>query len=470
MNAIITRFAPSPTGNLHIGGIRTALINFIITQQAKKKYSESKFLLRIEDTDKKRSNNEFKENIINGLKWLGIIHDNEIYIQSERLKRHQEVAYNLLNKKKAFKCICTLETLKKKREENQKNKVNHKKLCETCEEDNKIQSLMEGYTIRIKIPQIKATSINDLIQGNLKIQNKEIDNFILLRKDGSPTYMLSVVVDDFDMGVNLIIRGDDHLNNAFRQYYIYHNLNWSIPQYAHIPLIYGEDGKKLSKRHGAVDIGELKCQGYLKDSIINNLILLGWAPPNSNEIITINEIIKLFDIKKISKSSSIFNYDKLNFFNNYFINEDKDFQNLFNYLQDNDILNNYSNNDIHKFKRLFFVYKKNLNFYKDLENICPVYFDENFITNKNKILDETFNKLIKDFSLLLQKIDKWEKEFLERQIEHFINIKKIKFVKLGKPLRFVMINSENGPSITDILFILGKKDSILRIKNYIKHI
>ena len=470
MNSVITRFAPSPTGNLHIGGVRTALINYIVTQQAKKKYAESKFLLRIEDTDKKRSTNEFNDNIINSLKWLGIQYDEDPYIQSKRIERHKEIAYKLLNQKMAFKCICTHEALEKKREEYRKNKINIKKLCETCEDDFKIQSLKTGYAIRIKIPSTGQTSINDLIQGNIIVQCKELDNFILLRNDGSPTYMLSVVVDDFDMGVNLIIRGDDHLNNVFRQYFIYKNMNWPIPKYAHIPLIHGEDGKKLSKRYGALDINELKEKGYLQEAIINNLILLGWSPPYQKEIIGINHIIKLFDIKEFSKSSSIFSYDKLIFFNNYYIKNDNKFVKLLNYCKNYNILTNYLNADLEKFKRVFFIYKKNLNFYKDLDNICPFYFEKNYYTKKNNLLDNSFNSLIKDFILIIENLDNWEIENLEKSVEDFINSKKIKFILLGKPLRLVLINSENGPSISDILYILGKKNSILRIKNYISTI
>lgn len=470
MNSIITRFAPSPTGNLHIGGVRTALINFIVTQQAKKENLDSKFLLRIEDTDTKRSNNKFKDNIINGLDWLGITFDNEIYIQSQKIKRHREIAYELLNKNKAFKCICTKEVLEKKRYENQKNKKNVKRLCNLCEKNPKIQSLEKDYVIRIKIPNTNKTYINDLVQGSIIIDNQEIDNFILLRNDGSPTYMLSVVVDDFDMGVNLIIRGDDHLNNAFRQFFIYKNMNWPIPKYAHIPLIHGEDGKKLSKRHGSVDINEFKELGYLKAAIINNLILLGWSPSNSNEILEIDKIIELFDLNKISKSSSIFSYDKLNFFNNHFIKKDNNLNHLYDYLKGNVILKNYIENDKYKFKRLILIYKNNISFYKSLENICFTYFDKKFTTKKNKLFINTFNKLIKEFLMILEKSDIWDLDSLEKDLNDFIKIKKIKFILFGKPLRLVLLNQENGPSIKNILYILGKKNTILRIKNYIKQI
>ena len=263
MNDVVARFAPSPTGFLHTGGIRTALINYIFVQQSKKKNSNSKLLLRIEDTDITRSKNEYKKSILDGLEWMGIKWDEKLQTQSERIKRHKEIAYKLLEKKHAYKCICTKAELEAKRLENQKLRKNVKRLCTKCKNDSVIQTLEKDFCIRIDIPNDGEISILDKIQGEVIVKNKEIDNFILLRKDGTPTYMLSVVVDDHDMGVNMIIRGDDHLNNIFRQLHIYKSLQWDFPTYAHHPLIHGDDGLKLSKRHGAVDINEFKKKGYL---------------------------------------------------------------------------------------------------------------------------------------------------------------------------------------------------------------
>lgn len=467
MNTIITRFAPSPTGNLHLGGIRTALINFIVTQNYKKKFPNSKFLLRIEDTDKERSNKDYEKSILNGLKWLGINYDGNPFIQSKQISRHQIVAYELLKNKKAYKCICGSEDLEKIRINNLKKKINDKKICKTCEKDLSIQSLEKNFVLRVKAPVDKETIIKDLIQGKIIMQNKEIDDFIILRKDGTPTYMLSVVVDDFDMGVNLIIRGDDHLNNAFRQNIIYKGMNWDIPNYAHLPLIHGNDGKKLSKRHGAIDINDFKEKGYLKESIINNLILLGWSPLKSEEFIKIDEIIKLFNIEKISKSSSIFSYDKLNFFNNYFIQNDINYLNFHQYCKNNKVLLQYANEDKEKLLRIFLIYKKNLKFYSDLINISKIYFDKKFIVKKNSLLNEDFKLLIEKFIFSLKIIDEWNLVNLENEISKFISKEKIKFVKFGKPARLMLINFENGPSISDILYILGKKISIERIKGCI---
>ena len=306
MTNFITRFAPSPTGNLHIGSARTALLNFIVSKQSK----DSKFHLRIEDTDKLRSDSKFTKNIIEGLSWLGIQWEADIQIQSKRIERHKEIATKLLKNKFAYKCICSEEKLNKKREIIKNNKDVSKKICTECKDNNDVQNLSEGFVIRIKLPDDGTLLIKDKIQGDVTVNNKELDDFILLRKDKTPTYMLSVVVDDNDLGVNLIIRGDDHLNNTFRQYYIYKFLNWELPNYAHIPLIHGEDGSKLSKRHGSVDLLDFKRNGYLREAIINNLILLGWSPGRKDEIVNIKEIINIFDLNKLSKSSSIFNYKK----------------------------------------------------------------------------------------------------------------------------------------------------------------
>ena len=469
MKAIITRFAPSPTGNLHIGGLRTALINYIVTEKAKKEFPNSKFLLRIEDTDKLRSESQYLDNIYKGLDWMGIKYD-EVFIQSKRIKRHQEIALELIKRNKAYKCICKPADLQLKRNQIINNKKNNKRLCDNCEKNSDIQSLKNDFAIRIKIPIDSKTEINDEIQGCVEIQNKELDNFILLRNDGSPTYMLSSVVDDYDMGVNLIIRGDDHLNNTFRQFYIYKNMDWDIPVYAHIPLIHGEDGKKLSKRHGSVDVNDFKKIGYLKEAIINNLILLGWAPKNHSEIISIEEIIELFDLKKISKSSSIFSYDKLNFFNNNYIKKDNKLLNLLDYSKKNKKIEKYLNEDYNKFLRVFEIYKKNLNYYKDLEDILFTYFHDNFEIKNKILLNDSFNILINEFLLILDKIELFNIEILEKNIDEFLSSKKIKFSEFGKPTRLILINSLKGPSISEILFILDKKDSIKRIKNYIDKI
>ena len=466
MTPIITRFAPSPTGNLHIGSARTALINFIVNQQN----PLSKFYIRIEDTDKERSRSEFSQNILKGLEWLGLNWENEIQIQSQRIKRHQEIANKLLENKFAYKCICSEEKLKTQRELIKSNKNLSKKICTECKINSEVQELKEGFVIRIKIPDDGSLKIEDKIQGNVEVLNKELDDFILLRKDHSPTYMLSVVVDDNDLGVNFIIRGDDHLNNTFRQNYIYKFLNWNSPVYAHIPLIHGEDGSKLSKRHGAVDVLDFKEKGYLPEAIINNLILLGWSPGKENELIDINEIIEKFEITKLSKSSSIFSYKKLNFFNNYYLRNQSGLNKFLEYCKNNKKLKDLILKNENKIKTIFEVYKKDLNNFAEILDIVDVYFDKNFKLDQNEVFSDEFKSLYKDFLNSISNIDNWDRENIQNTISNFLNLKNIKFPILGKPIRFLMTNSYNGPSISDIFLILGKKDSIDRLNQYIEKI
>ena len=465
MTDLITRFAPSPTGNLHLGGARTALINYIISKQN----TSSKFYLRIEDTDKARSKDEYKKNIIDSLIWLGFNWDSEPQIQSKRIKEHKKIAKLLLENNNAYKCICDEKKLQEKRLLIMQNNVKDKKICTTCKNDQNIQNLSSDYTVRIKIPTQGKTIVNDVVQGNVSTNNVEIDDFIILRKDGSPTYMLSVVVDDHDLGVNFIIRGNDHFNNTFRQKYIYEYMNWSEPKYAHIPLIHGEDGSKLSKRHGSVNLIELENMGYLPDAIINNLILLGWSPnKKENELVQLKEIIKDFKINDISKSSSIFSFNKLNFFNNHYLKLDQNLINFINFSKKDINLKKYYEEDKNKLLRIFEIYKKNLNYYKEIINFAEIYFDNDFaLPSTKENFDNLFELNFIDFKEKISKLEIWDKENLEKFISKFLKEKNIKFPVFGKPLRFLLTKFYDGPSLSDIFFILGKKDSIERLNQYI---
>ncbi len=463
MTEIITRFAPSPTGNLHIGSVRTALINFI----SKSKNINSKFYLRIEDTDKKRSTEEFKNNILSGLKWLGIYWDNEPQIQSQNINRHLEIANKLISYNKAYKCICSEEKLSERRRKINSGEINSKKICISCEKNIEIQTLEKDYVIRIKIPSYGNEILEDEVQGTVKVKNSEIDDYVLVRKDGTPTYMLSVVVDDHDLKVNFIIRGDDHLNNYFRQKFIYEYMNWEIPKYAHIPLIHGEDGAKLSKRHGSVNLIDLKEQGYLPEAIINNLILLGWSPKNQDdEIIQLNNIISKFDIKSLSKSSSIFSYKKLNYFNNYYLKQENNLNSFVNYCQTNLQLQKHIDQDKEKVIRIFNIYKKDIYKYEEMIKITKIYFNKNFKFDKNEKFKDDFNNVFDDFLKLINNITNWEYEIINLEIKDFLKINNLNFPVLGKPIRYLLTNKYNGPSITDIFMILGKQQSLERLNKY----
>src|SRR6056300_1631488 len=463
MTKMITRFAPSPTGNLHIGSARTALINFI----CKSKHEDSKLYLRIEDTDRERSKEEFKNNIFSGLKWLGIDWDNEPQIQSHNINRHLEIANKLLDNGKAFKCICSEEDLNERRKKINSGDITSKKICVSCATNTKVQSLEKDYVIRIKIPIDDKEILEDVVQGTVEVKKTEIDDYVLVRRDGTPTYMLSVVVDDHDLGVNFIIRGDDHLNNYFRQKFIYEYMNWEIPRYAHIPLIHGEDGSKLSKRHGAVNSIDLKKQGYLPEAIINNLILLGWSPKkNDDELIQLKNIISIFNIKDLSKSASIFSYKKLDYFNNYYLRQDNNLDLFINYCKSNINLQKYIQRDQKKLIRIFNIYKKDISKYQEMVNISEIYFNSNFHVLKNEIFDQEFNNCFKNFLDLINSIKNLEYDIINSEIKNFLKKNNLKFPILGKPIRFLLTNNYNGPSITDIFMILGKEQSIKRLNKY----
>ena len=463
MTEFISRFAPSPTGNLHIGSARTALINFIF----KSKNTNSKLYLRIEDTDKERSTEEYKNNILNGLKWLGINWDNEPQIQSQNINRHLEIANKLLEKNKAYKCVCTENELKERRNKINSGEISSKKICITCEKNKEVQSLEKGFVIRIKVPLEGVEILQDIIQGRVEVKNYQIDDYVLVRKDLTPTYMLSVVVDDHDLGVNYIIRGDDHLNNYFRQKFIYEYMNWEIPKYAHIPLIHGEDGSKLSKRHGAVNLIDLKEQGYLPEAIINNLILLGWSPKNQDDEITqLQNIISKFDIGDLSKSASIFSYKKLDYFNNHYLRKETNLDLFLNYCQSNSLLNEYLTFDKEKLIRIFKIYRKDISKYNEIINISKIYFNDNIVISPNENFQNEFKDCFNDFLKLINNINNWEYDFINLEIKEFLKKNNIKFPVLGKPIRYLLTNNYNGPSITNIFMILGKQQSLERLNRY----
>ena len=329
--------------------------------------------------------------------------------------------------------------------------------------------LPSNFAVRLKIPINGETKIIDKVQGKIIVLNKELDDYIILRKDRTPTYMLSVVVDDHDLGINLIIRGNDHLNNTFRQKYIYEFMNWKEPNYAHIPLIHGEDGTKLSKRHGSVNIMDLKKIGYLPEAIINSLILLGWSPnKKESELIKIEEIIKKFKIDEISKSASIFSYSKLDFFNNYYLRLSENLDNFIAFCKKNKKLKYYYEHDNNKLMRIFEIYKKNLIYYEEILKFTKIYFDTEYcipeITNN---FDNIFNYNYKNFKEELSKLNTWTKEEIQNFLKKFLKEKNIKFPIFGKPLRYILTKFYEGPPLADIFFILGKKDSMERLNQYI---
>ena len=432
---ITTRFAPSPTGFLHIGGVRTALFNWLYAKK-----NSGKFLLRIEDTDRERSSKEAIKKIIDGLNWLGLENDGEIVYQHKNEERHIEVAHILLEAGFAYR---------------------------DWELENDYGDLEKNHAIRFKTPKEGETIINDKVQGDVEIKNKEIEDFVLLRSNGTPTYMLSVVVDDYDMNVTDIIRGDDHLTNAAKQKLIYDSLKWECPTFTHIPLIHGQDGSKLSKRHGALGIEFYKEEGYLPEALINYLLRLGWSH-GDQEIFSLEEMIKYFSIEKIRKSPSKFDIDKLNDINSIYL-KNTPIETLISKID-----SSHSNLGEKKFKSLSIVMPEIL---KRCKNIKDIEKNINFIINERPIkIDNEANKLINDVSInsleklskILKKLDKWDANEIEHTIKNFLKDEGLNFKDIGLPLRAVLVGFLSPIGINTIIESLGKDEVLARIEDIIK--
>ena len=460
--AFICRFAPSPTGPLHIGGVRTALFNWLLAKKNK-----GKFYLRIEDTDKERSKEEFKKQIIDSLSWIGIKHDDKEYIQSKNINKHKEIAEELLKKGFAYKCYCSEEEIKEQKEKCKKQGIAF--IYNRKWRDPKNLEIPKDIkpVIRFKSKISGNSLIKDLVQGEINIANSIIEDFIILRQDGSPTYQLSAVVDDHLMKISHVIRGDDHKINTFKQKQIYEAMNWDIPQFAHIPLIHSEKGSKLSKRDKASTIDDYIKLGILSDALRNYLLRLGWAHKDK-EIFTLDESIKLFDLKGVGKSPSKLDMSRILSINEHYIKH-IDEKELF------ELLKVYCQ----KFKKKIDASKestllKSMNFLKNkAKTLEDIYQNAHYILNDAikispedlKLLDAPSKKILKDFLSEFEKISKITKENLEKIVNGLIDKHKTNFKGVGQPLRIALTGSRFGPGIYDIIISLNKDAVVKRLKN-----
>ena len=447
----ITRFAPSPTGLLHLGGIRTALFNFLHA-----KSTGGKFRIRIEDTDHTRNKKESIDSILKGLEWLGLKHDDEIIYQSKKIKEHQKIINQLINNNFAYKCFHTEEEIlelkknNKKLESKWRNKFDHPKNTQFC--------------VRIKSPLNGQTTINDKIQGIVTVENKELDDFVIMRSDGSPTFLLSSAVDDFLMSITDIIRGDDHLTNSFRQMIIFNYLNYN-PTFSHMPLIHNENNEKLSKRHNALSIEDYKNEGFLPETMINYLLRLGWSY-GDKEIISLDDAIKNFKIDKIGKSPSKLDEKKILFLNNFYIkNKNDDF--ILDEIKKNQAFLKIKNSEetISKIKDLINIFKERSNTLNELIDYINSINKEVFSYSKveKKILNDSVN-LKNNLLDKLSFIESWDDYILENAIKDIIKNMNLKFKDLGQPLRLVLLGTMNGPSLTKIMKVIGKEATLKKIK------
>ena len=469
--SIVTRFAPSPTGFLHIGGARTALFNWLYS-----KHTGGKFRLRIEDTDRERSTDEAIEKIIEGLKWLGIDWDDEVVFQFSRLERHQEVVRTMLENGTAYYCYASAEELVAMRE--QAKAEGRPPVYDGRWRDRDPSEAPKDVkpVIRLKHPLEGETIVDDAVQGRVVWQNKDLDDFVLLRSDGTPTFMLAVVVDDHDMNITQIIRGDDHLTNAARQTLIYQAMGWDIPKMAHIPLIHGADGAKLSKRHGALGVEEYRKMGYLPEALRNYLVRLGWSHGNQ-EIFSTDEMIGAFELKHIGKSPSRFDFVKLENLNGHYIRQAEDER----LLQEVEALlpeigaqfglgNTFKADIRTKFLKAMPGLKERAKTLVELLNNAYYLYTENPLQMDEKALKllETGKENIRELIVKFSSLPAWEGEIIETAVREHAAELGVKLGQVAQPLRAALTGRSSSPGLFDVMETIGKDETILRLKEIFK--
>ena len=452
---VVTRFAPSPTGYLHIGGARTALFNWLYAR-----HRGGKFLLRIEDTDRARSTSEAIDAILDGMRWLELDWDGHEYYQSQFWARHAEIARLMLGKGAAYRCYMTQEELAEQRE---KEKAERKPFrISSPWRDIDEEQAGRPYVIRLKAPREGETAVEDEVQGRVTVQNAEIDDFILLRSDGTPTYMLAVVVDDHDMGVTHVIRGDDHLNNAFRQLAIIRAMDWPEPTYAHVPLIHGPDGAKLSKRHGAMGVDAYRDElGLLPEAVNNYLLRLGWGH-GDDEIISRTQAIEWFDLPQVGKSPSRFDFKKLENLNGHYIREAEN-ERLAELVAPKLGL---SASQQELLARAMPELKARAHTLNELADGARFLFAERPLELEDAaeaLLTADARALLASAHELLVALANWDTPSLEAAIREVAEASGVKLGKLAQPLRAALTGRTTSPGIFDVLALLGRDESLARI-------
>ena len=481
---VVTRFAPSPTGYLHIGGARTALFNWLYA-----KAKGGKFVLRIEDTDRERSTQDAVDALINGLKWLGVNWDDEPYYQFARADRHKEVAEQLIQRGAAYKCYIPQEELTTRRELGQLKRAEAKSASSEGREADAIKLRAEAdellapyrspfrdgaapedpstpFVVRLRAPDEGRVEFTDAVQGDVGVDATNIDDLILLRSDGTPTYMLAVVVDDHDMGVTQIIRGDDHLANTYRQLPIYHAMDWAPPSFAHIPLIHGNDGKKLSKRHGALGVEAYRDLGYLPEGLRNYLLRLGWSH-GDDEIIPDDKAIDWFDLDGLGKSAARLDLDKMAHINAHYMSIADDEMLYAKLLELTDV----SEQSVEAKQRIqeaigglksrastLLALKEQLEFLLDLRPI-------ELSGKLRKKMDQDAMARLTRFLERLSEVSNWSADVLSEAITKFCTDEDIGMGKIGPPLRAALTGGAPAPDLGFVLAWLGKEESLARIKD-----
>jgi len=473
----IVRFAPSPTGHLHIGGVRTALFNYLFAKNQK-----GKLILRIEDTDISRSSQKMAEEILTGLQWLGIQWDKGPIYQSDHFARYKEIALQLLEQNKAYRCFCTPEEIDTRR----KITGTKDKTQQVYKYDRQCLQLSPGQIkekLEQKIPHVirflilnGTTYFKDRLHKDMKVDNDQLEDFVILKSDNSPTYHLSVVVDDSDMAITDVIRGDDHISNTFKQVLLFRALEKKPPKYAHLPLILGPDRKKLSKRHGETSVMEFKRKGYLPDAIITYLSQLSWLPADSKKIFSIKELVNQFKLSKVSKNSPVFDYEKLHFLNSRAIQQ-RSANDLLHLLQENDdFTGKYSIFPGQKQLALIELVKPRMKTLNQFEPKFDIYLTGKLNYNNPDLqkLKENYStpEIIKHLQLLLVHlgnidISDFNSTMVEQALRECADKNRLKAGDLIHPARFALTSETVSPSIFDVIAFLGKQETCKRINRCI---
>ncbi len=460
---VIVRFPPSPTGDLHIGGARTALFNWLFARQ-----KGGKFVLRIEDTDKVRSSDEATNAILESMEWLGLDWDEGPFFQSQRYDIYNAAIERLLSIGQAYHCHCSAEELEEKRKKAKAKEIKPKY-------DGKCRDLglgpAPGSVVRLKSPQTGITQFNDLVKGPIRFNNEELDDLILRRSDGSPTYHLAVVADDISLGINYVIRGDDHVNNTPRQILIYMALKEPLPYYAHLPMLLGPDKKRLSKRHGAMSVLAYRDMGYLPHALINSLARLSWSY-GDQEKFTKEELIEKFSLENVGKSAGAFNAEKLLDLNAWYIRNSSDAslaQELTPFLKGL----GFENPDQKILKGAVTTLKERSKTLVEMAEKAGFYFQDEIIYEKkgdDKFLNPDILKFFKDLKNRLETAPGFNQADLEKIFETFLEEKNIKLGKVAQPLRVALTGKTVSPGIFEVMEVLGKKKVLQRIEKAINHI
>ncbi len=463
MSKVVTRFAPSPTGTLHIGGVRTALFNYVYAKQNK-----GLFLVRIEDTDKERSKKEYEKNILDSLASIGLSPDEKPINQSERNDVYVDAAKKIFDSGNAYWCDCSKEELEEMRKQLEKD---GKKPMYDGRSRNKGLKQSENTVLRLATPEDGEIVVNDLIRGKVVFQNSELDDLILLRSDGTPTYHLCNVVDDFEQNVTTVIRGEDHLSNTPRQIHIQNALGYPALEYAHLPLVLGPDKRRLSKRHAATSLEEYKSDGYLDSAILNTLARLGWSK-GDQEVFYMEDLIRDFNISDVQKAGAIFDITKLDWLNTQHIANlsFEDFKKeLKPFLKDLSIdIDNHQNVDL----LLSSMRTVESTFKKIADDLIPYYFEVNTYNQQaiDKFVDNEGLKILNDLSGILLTIDEWSENNIDSALKNYQNENNCPVPKVNQPIRIALTGSTKSPSLGLTLAIFGKNEALKRINNLIDRI